>query len=549
VVSVEGMTVERTVQLQFEESTRTARTHSNLSAVHSDDAVLWVAGDETATIERLIADAPDEPHRYGKPASFRLADFVQLPVADEEDAEDEADIEGLARHGCFLWAVGSHSLRRKQIKAKHSGEKALRRLAQVTGQPNRQILVRLPVGVVDGLPTVVREMEKNGVRHRAASFGVHGTDLREILADDEHLGPFLSLPGKDNGLDVEGIAVTGPRVYLGLRGPVLRGWALVLELRPESDPEAPERLRLIRFDDGRPYRKHVLGLRGLGIRDLCPHGDDLLVLAGPTMELDGPEHVFRWHGALHADTPQVVRGHRLTRELELPYGDGYDHAEGIGLLGPADSPRLLVVYDSPSPARLTDDGSVLADTVRLLGAQGGSAPDRGGVLSTQESTAGETNGYGTTPGVHLREITDDNRDAVCALRVRGRQKRFVASVSRSLHDAAQAPKARPWYRAVYCGEEPVGFVMLSWNARKGPYRGRHFLWRLLIDRRHQGRGIGRAVLTQIVDLVRADGGRELLTSYEPGKGEPWPFYQRFGFQPTGAIDDGEIVLRLSLPDR
>ena len=42
-VSVEGMTVERTVQLQFEESTRTARTHSNLSAVHTDDAVLWVA--------------------------------------------------------------------------------------------------------------------------------------------------------------------------------------------------------------------------------------------------------------------------------------------------------------------------------------------------------------------------------------------------------------------------------------------------------------------------------------------------------------------------
>jgi GNAT superfamily N-acetyltransferase len=268
------------------------------------------------------------------------------------------------------------------------------------------------------------------------------------------------------------------------------------------------------------------------------------------MDLDGPVHVFRWHGALQADTPQVVRGHLLTRELELPCGDGYDHAEGIGVLGPADSPRLLVVYDSPSPARLTDDGSVLADAVRLLGAPCGSAPDRGGVLSEQESTAGETKGYGTTtPGVHLRVITDDNRDAVCALRVRGRQKRFVASVSRSLRDAAQAPKASPWYRAVYCDDEPVGFVMLSWNARKGPYRGRYFLWRLLIDRRHQRRGIGRAVLTQIVDLVRADGGTELLTSYEPGKGEPWPFYQRFGFQPTGEIDDGEIVLRLSLPDR
>ncbi|SFK51921.1 DUF3616 domain-containing protein [Geodermatophilus ruber] len=358
------MTVERTVRLQFEESARAAGTHTNLSAVRSDSGVLWVAGDETATVERLVADDPAEPHRYAQQTSFRLADLVQLPGADED--EQEADIEGLARHGSFLWAVGSHSLRRRQIKSKHSGGKALRRLARVTGQPNRQILVRLPVAVVDGLPTVVRELEADGVRHRAASFGAHGTNLREILADDEHLGPFLPLPGKDNGLDVEGIAVAGARVYLGLRGPVLRGWAVVLELRPEVDPDAPERLRLAPFDDdGRPYRKHVLRLRGLGVRDLCPHGDDLLVLAGPTMDLDGPVHVFRWHEALRAEAPQVVRGDLLTRELDLPYGDGYDHAEGIGLLGLAVSPRLLVVYDSPSPARLADDGSVLADVVPL----------------------------------------------------------------------------------------------------------------------------------------------------------------------------------------
>jgi hypothetical protein len=360
---VGAVTVERTVQLDFHEPARTAGTHTNLSAVRSDGPVLWVAGDETATVERLIADDPAEPQRYAGQVSFHLGDFVPLPAAGD-DAE-EADIEGLARQGSFLWAVGSHSLRRKQIKAKHSGEKALRRLASVTGQPNRQILVRLPVGVVDGLPTPVHELEQDGVRHRAASFGTHGTDLRAILADDEHLGRFLPLPGKDNGLDVEGIAVAGPRLYLGLRGPVLRGWAMVLELRPEVDPHAPERLRLTPFEDGRPYRKHVLRLRGLGVRDLCPHGDDLLVLAGPTMDLDGPVHVFRWHGALVADTPQVVRGDLLTRELDLPYGEDHDHAEGIGLIGRRDDPRLLVVYDSPSPARLTDDGGVLADVVRL----------------------------------------------------------------------------------------------------------------------------------------------------------------------------------------
>jgi diamine N-acetyltransferase len=150
----------------------------------------------------------------------------------------------------------------------------------------------------------------------------------------------------------------------------------------------------------------------------------------------------------------------------------------------------------------------------------------------------------------LREITSDNREAVCALRVRKRQKRFVASVATSLKDAAKAPQKNPWYRAVYRGDEPVGFVMLAWNTpTDDPGPGQYYLWRLLIDKHHQRRGIGYEVLAQIVDLVRADGATELLTSYQPGEGNPEPFYRAFGFQPTGEIDDGEIVLRLTLSSR
>jgi hypothetical protein len=356
------MTVVRTAPLRFTSASRELETHTNLSAVRSDGDVLWVAGDETATVERLVADDVRDPVEFGDQTSYRLADLVDLPG---EDAAEEADVEGLARDGDFLWAVGSHSLRRRQVKARHEGDKALRRLAKVTGQANRQVLVRIPVAEVDGLPTLVREREVAGTRHRAAVFGAHGTDLRTLLADDEHLGPFLPIPGKDNGLDVEGIAVAGPRVYLGLRGPVLRGWAVVLEVRPEVPADSPGQLVLRPFDDGRRYRKHVLRLDGLGVRDLCPHGADLLVLAGPTMDLDGPVHVFRWHGALAAETPQVVRGELLTHEVALPFGAGDDHAEGLGLVGPAEDPRLLVVYDSPAPGRLTADGCVTADVVPL----------------------------------------------------------------------------------------------------------------------------------------------------------------------------------------
>jgi diamine N-acetyltransferase len=157
----------------------------------------------------------------------------------------------------------------------------------------------------------------------------------------------------------------------------------------------------------------------------------------------------------------------------------------------------------------------------------------------------------TTARVQLREITDENRDAVCAVRVRADQEQFVGSVTRSLEDAATTPEAEPWYRAVYSDDEPVGFVMLSWNVPPGRpgIIGPYFLWRLLVDERHQRSGLGRETLALVVDLIRADGATELLTSYQPGDGEPWPFYQRAGFVPTGEIDDGEIVLRLDLSDR
>ena len=63
--------------------------------------------------------------------------------------------------------------------------------------------------------------------------------------------------------------------------------------------------------------------------------------------------------------------------------------------------------------------------------------------------------------VTLREITDGNREAVLALRVAPGQERFVSSVRGAIREAAEYPHAKPWYRAVYAGDEPVGFVKIG----------------------------------------------------------------------------------------
>lgn len=155
--------------------------------------------------------------------------------------------------------------------------------------------------------------------------------------------------------------------------------------------------------------------------------------------------------------------------------------------------------------------------------------------------------------VNLRELTDANRAELLALRVAPGQERFVGSVAGALEDAAAYPLANPWHRGVYADDEPVGFVMLSWDCVPRPPEiiGPWFLWKLLIDEGHQHHGYGREVVRLVADLVRSGGAEELLTSHFPGlEGGPGPFYERLGFVPTGDLDAaGEIILRLDLRNR
>jgi len=151
--------------------------------------------------------------------------------------------------------------------------------------------------------------------------------------------------------------------------------------------------------------------------------------------------------------------------------------------------------------------------------------------------------------VTLREVTDENRPAVLALSVASAQERFVGTVARALRDAEEIPEGKPWYRAIYADDQPVGFLMLSWNVTPDPPRiiGPWFLWNLLIDERHQRRGYGGEAVRFVADIVRANGTAELLTSCVPADDGPEPFYRRIGFTPTGELDEnGEIILALKL---
>ncbi|HEX2785362.1 MAG TPA: GNAT family N-acetyltransferase [Ilumatobacteraceae bacterium] len=147
----------------------------------------------------------------------------------------------------------------------------------------------------------------------------------------------------------------------------------------------------------------------------------------------------------------------------------------------------------------------------------------------------------------LRPIDDSNRAAVEALRTSPGQEKFVSSVVDSLLEATEEPGGRAIYWAVYAEETPVGFVMIS-DEVEGPEYMPQFLWKLLIDARYQRQGLGTATLDLIVEYFRGRPGVEALsTSAGQGDGSPIGFYERYGFEQTGAIVfNDEVLLQLRL---
>ncbi|PPT08936.1 hypothetical protein CKA32_001314 [Geitlerinema sp. FC II] len=330
-----------------------------LSAVaKTPDGSLWLGSDELTSIERL---SPLEPGVYGAHQLFRIEEFVEL-IDDSE-----IDIEGMDYADGYLWVVGSHSFKRKKPKGKKT-EKDLERLSEIKRDANRNLLVRIPI--LHGQP-VKSCATSDDAGDRLFAAALTRTEASNLLLDtlkeDEHLGPFveMQLPSKDNGLDIEGLAVRGDRIFLGLRGPVLRGWAIVIEIQVEASETG--QLTLRELDDGRHYRKHFVDLNGLGIRELCFHGDDLIVLGGPTMDLEGAMQVFRLKDILEHDGDTLWDGESGILKLlfNLPFTIGADHAEGLTLFPCFEEDGLMVVYDSPHPERRPSDRAIFADVFRL----------------------------------------------------------------------------------------------------------------------------------------------------------------------------------------
>ena len=141
--------------------------------------------------------------------------------------------------------------------------------------------------------------------------------------------------------------------------------------------------------------------------------------------------------------------------------------------------------------------------------------------------------------VTLCPVNGENWFAVTQLRVRQDQQDFVMDNSFSLAQAAYMPRLYPV--AVLCDGAPVGFALYGWDA---DYPG-WSVYRLMVDAKWQGRGIGRRALAQVIDRVRQQPDAPCLyISAEPENAAALKLYESMGFALTGEIIEGEVALKM-----
>jgi hypothetical protein len=285
----------------------------NISGIALYDKFLVLGSDEGAGIQVLQNSAPN----------VYVSQAKQLLVLGSDD--EELDIEGLAKAEQYIYVVGSHSRIRQKVKQKKYSKTNHKRLATTRREASREQLFRL-------------KLDAEG---RLVKDSIKILSLRDIFANHPVLALFKAIPSKENGIDIEGLAVNekNHELFIGFRGPVLR--------------ENFTPVMVMKFADGnftQSKLKHeirYLDMGGLGIRGMSRIKDGFLVLGGPVGDKSTPYYLFFWDGkdmVPGKDNPKVSE--HIKRVCEIPLPSNTAKAEGVEFLQLKNGRvHVLIVYD------------------------------------------------------------------------------------------------------------------------------------------------------------------------------------------------------------
>ncbi|NET30840.1 MAG: DUF3616 domain-containing protein [Cyanothece sp. SIO1E1] len=250
---------------------------------------------------------------------------IKLPVA--EDPKDEIDIESITfdNNSNCLYIAGSHSRKRKTVKIGDETAGINRdRLADIKSEKHRNRIFQVNLKPRTGKVKGEIEISK---------------DLKDVLTRDPYLKAFVDIPSKENGVDIEGLAIQADHLFLGFRGPVLRG------------NHVP--VMVTKFDHLEDYEIRFVQLDGNGIRDMTAVKDGFLIISGPIGDAPGPYKLYFWDGTDMVygidRQPPMPPALISLEDINAPIGEdgSQGKAEGITVLEEtAVGYRALIIYDS-----------------------------------------------------------------------------------------------------------------------------------------------------------------------------------------------------------
>jgi GNAT superfamily N-acetyltransferase len=87
-----------------------------------------------------------------------------------------------------------------------------------------------------------------------------------------------------------------------------------------------------------------------------------------------------------------------------------------------------------------------------------------------------------------------------------------------------------------------------WDMRRDPDEpaDQLYVWRIMVDARHQRKGYGAMTMRWVIDEARRLGVTSVGLSHQPKAGNAGPFYEKLGFRYTGRVDHDERLMVFDL---
>lgn len=147
--------------------------------------------------------------------------------------------------------------------------------------------------------------------------------------------------------------------------------------------------------------------------------------------------------------------------------------------------------------------------------------------------------------LRLEKIDIKNWKAATELKTSEDHKKFVAPNVYSIAQAQFYPEVTAY--GVFHHDQMIGFTMYGVVPKsEDNHDDRLWIWRLMIDEDHRGKGFGRDTMKLIIEEAKNLGYQTLVLSTEPENYKGIKLYESLGFKATGIIEDGEEEYVLSL---